>query len=97
MLSHFSPRRTERRLEPRWANNARQMNTHILPALVDGAIPFLGGLYGTFLGFRWIGPKAGENLAYDRRYEMYFRWFKWGGPFLMAFGIFLFVEDIMRQ
>jgi len=69
------------------------MNKDLIPALIDGAIPFFGGLYMTLLAFRWIGPKAGENSAYDRRYAIIHR-LEWGGPFLMALGVLLVVKDV---
>ena len=72
------------------------MDPRTIGALVDSAIPFLGGLYATFLGFRWIGPKAGENFTYDRRHDMYFHWFKWGGPLLMGFAVFQFVAHLLK-
>ena len=70
------------------------MNSHLLASLVDGAIPFLGGLYLTLLAHRWVGPKPGQNPKYDGTYESYIRWGKWGGPLLMLFGVYIFIKDL---
>ena len=73
------------------------MNANLIAGLVDAAIPFLGGLYATLLGNRIIGKKPGVDPNYDQKLERLVPFFKFGGPFLMVFGMFLVLKDLMSK
>ena len=57
--------------------------------ILEGAVMFLGGLYGTLLGFRIAGKKPGADPKWDAWYEKFGRHLKWLGPALMVFAILL--------
>jgi len=53
------------------------------PAIVDGGIPFVGGLYATAVGLRRAPASAPVSAAARLRPHL-----KWLGPLLVAFGLF---------
>jgi hypothetical protein len=51
-------------------------------ALIEGIIPILTGLYATALGYGWVTTPSVRAKAFVPH-------FKWIGPFLVFFGVFL--------
>ena len=66
------------------------MTQEIVVALVQASIPFLGGLYGTLLAYRVLGKRPGQDMRWDQWYQRFGRHFRYVGPLLMLFGVFLF-------
>jgi hypothetical protein len=60
--------------------------------LVNGTIPFLGGVYATLLAFRVVGPRPGVNPKQDEWHRRWGGFMRAGGPMLILFGIFLWVS-----
>jgi hypothetical protein len=58
-------------------------------ALVEAAIPLLGGLYATLMGFQVIGGRKGDP-KYEAWHARIGRHLKWLGPVVMASGVLLF-------
>jgi hypothetical protein len=59
---------------------------------VDGAIPFLGGVFVTLMAFRVIGPKPGVNPKQDEWHRRWGGFMRVGGPMLVVFAVFLWVK-----
>ncbi len=55
--------------------------------LVNGVIPFLGGIYAALLGFRVLGKKNGVNERYDEWHRKYAKFLKVLGPILSLWGL----------
>jgi hypothetical protein len=72
------------------------MNARLIASLIDGAIPFAGGVYITLLGFRVVGKKLGANSRFDDWMSRFGKFFRIGGPLLIAFGVFQAVFGIVR-
>jgi len=72
------------------------MQAETIGALVNGAIPILGGLYVTLLGFRVVGKKPGESLQYDEWHRKHGGKLKVLGPLVALFGLFFTVLGILR-
>jgi hypothetical protein len=64
--------------------------------LIDKAIPFLGGLYCTLLGFRILGKKPGVSANYDAWYDRHAGKLRVLGPFLMVGSAFFVVRAIIQ-
>jgi len=64
--------------------------------LVNGAIPFFGGIYATLLGFRVLGKKPGANPKYDEWHNRFGGLLKVLGPFLVLFGLFLGFKSVFE-
>jgi hypothetical protein len=64
------------------------MRPEAIAALVEGGIPFFGGVYATLLGYRLVGKKPGQDARFDERLVKYGRWLRILGPFLVLFGVF---------
>jgi hypothetical protein len=62
--------------------------------LLNGAIPVLGGIYATLVGFRLIGKKPGVNTKYDDWHNRYGLLLKILGPLTVLFGMFLWVNGL---
>jgi hypothetical protein len=73
------------------------MDPKIFASVVEGGIPFSGGLFGTLLAYRVIGKKLGEDASYDELHQKYWTWFRWGGPLLMAFGVFQVIAGVLMH
>jgi hypothetical protein len=71
------------------------MRPEAIAGLVEGAIPFFGGIYATLLGHRIVGKKPGEDLRYDQWHERFGPMFRILGPFMVIFGIFLAIKGIV--
>ena len=71
------------------------MRPEVIAAIVDGGIPFLGGIYATLMGFRVIGKRPGESVKYDQWYERFGTTFKVLGPLLIAFGLIQMARGIV--
>lgn len=56
---------------------------------------FFGGLYGTLIGFRYVGKRPGESDAYDRMHATFGRRLRIFGPFVMLFGITLAASSLL--
>lgn len=66
-------------------------------AVIDGLITLAGGIFATLLGYRIIWKKKGENLSYDLWHERRCGLlFKIGGPFLIAFCLYMVVTGWIR-
>jgi hypothetical protein len=65
------------------------MRSEMVGHLIDGAIPFFGGIYATLLGFRVLGKKSGVNPKYDQWHKRLGGLLKVLGPSLVLFGLFL--------
>jgi len=71
------------------------MGPEAVAALVEGCIPFFGGIVGTLYGYRILGKKPGQNPALDAWHA------KWGwmlkvlGPLVALFGVYLAVHGIL--
>jgi hypothetical protein len=61
------------------------------PALVDGGIPFVGGLYATAVGLRPAPAAAPSRWAARLRPHL-----RWMGPLLVLFGLFNGWQDHLR-
>lgn len=72
------------------------MRPEVIGALVDGAIPFFGGIYATLLGFRVLGKKPGVSPKYDEWHRRFGGLMKILGPLLVLFGLFLWISGIAR-
>ena len=70
------------------------MTADQIGALVDGAIPFLGGLYVTLLSFRIVGKKLGKDDRCDHWHERFGGVMKIVGPLLMIFGVFRTISSL---
>ena len=71
------------------------MSPEAIGELVNGAIPFLGGIYITLLGFRKVGKRPGEDLRYDEWHARFETTYKVLGPLLVVFGLFLAVRGLI--
>jgi hypothetical protein len=71
------------------------MSPKLIAALVDSGIPFCAGIYCTLLGYRIVGKKPGEDAKFDAWYARFGGFMKIGGPFLIVFGIFQFLREIL--
>lgn len=67
------------------------MNAKTVAALVELAIPLLGGLYATLMGFQIVGRKPSTDLKYLAWQQRWGRHLKWLGPLVMIFGVLQFV------
>jgi hypothetical protein len=65
------------------------MNSEQITNLVDLAIPMAGGVYGTLLGLRVVGPKLGSNEKFDAMHAKWIKHFKWLGPLLIVITVLL--------
>ena len=65
------------------------MNPDVFGELVNAAIPFLGGIYATLLGYRVVGTKPGTSIRADEWHTRFDRMFRILGPLLMLFGLSL--------
>jgi hypothetical protein len=73
------------------------MRPEHIGVLVEGVIPFLGGIYATLLGFRVVGPKPGVNPRTDDWHRRWGRFMRLGGPLIVVFGFFLWVKGIISH
>ena len=72
------------------------MRPETVAALVNGAIPFLGGIYATLIAYRVLGKKPGQSPRYDEWHGKYAGMLKVLGPLMIVFGVFLAVQGILR-
>jgi hypothetical protein len=86
-LLSFGVRRRER----------KGMRAEMVGELVNGAIPFFGGIFATLLGFRVLGRKPGANLKYDEWHNRFGTLLKVLGPLLVLFGVFLWIKGIVPE
>jgi len=55
---------------------------------IDIAIRISGGILATLIGFRYLGPKPGENERFDSLHKRWLRHLKWLGPLsILIFGL----------
>jgi hypothetical protein len=71
------------------------MHPATLAAVIEGAIPFFGGLYGTLLAYRVIGKKPRQDARVDEWHLKYGRMLKVLGPLVALFGVFLAVRGLV--
>ena len=71
------------------------MNPKMIGALVDGAIPLVGGIYFTLLALRVVGKKPGESVKFDQWYDRFGMSFKVLGPALIVFGIIQMLRGLL--
>jgi hypothetical protein len=69
----------------------------VLEGLIKLAVLFGGGLYAVLLGFRVVGRRPGQNLAYDRCHGRYATTFKVSGALMMAVGIVLAAMSFLKH
>ncbi len=67
------------------------MNPKTVAALIELAIPLLGGLYATLLGFQVVGRSPSDDPKYRAWRQRWGRHLKWLGPLVMIFGVLQFV------
>jgi hypothetical protein len=72
------------------------MRPEVVGELVNGAIPFFGGLYATLLGYRLVGKPRGVDFKYDQWHERFGSMLRILGPVLILFGLFLAISGIVR-
>jgi hypothetical protein len=72
------------------------MRPEVVGALVNGAIPFFGGIYATLLAYGVLGKKPGQSPRYDEWHRKYAGMLKVLGPLVTLFGVFLAVQGILR-
>jgi hypothetical protein len=72
------------------------VNARLIASLIDGSIMFIFGGYIALLGFRVVGKKPGTRPRLDEWMSRFGKFFKIGGPLLMAFGVFQAVFGIVR-
>jgi hypothetical protein len=65
------------------------MDAKTVAALVEAAIPLLGGLYAALLGFQVVGRRTNDP-KYDAWYAKWGRHLKWLGPAVMASGVLVY-------
>jgi hypothetical protein len=70
------------------------MRPGAIAALIEGAIPFFGGIYGALLGFRVVGKRPGQDARYDERLGKYGHLLKILGPLVALYGIFLALSGL---
>lgn len=73
------------------------MNPDFFGELVNGAIPMLGGIYLTLLGFRQTGKQPGVSPSFDEWHRRYGRLLKVIGPALILFGPGLWLMNWARM
>lgn len=73
------------------------MNPDFFGELVNGAIPLLGGIYLTLLGFRRTGKPPGVSPSFDEWHRRYGRLLKVIGPALILFGPGLWLMNWARM
>lgn len=73
------------------------MRPEVVGELVNGAIPFFGGIYATLLGFRVLGKSPGADPKYDEWHHRFGGLLKVLGPLLVLFGLFLWISGIARN
>ena len=73
------------------------MNPDFFGELVNGAIPLLGGIYLTLLGFRRTGKQPGVSPSFDEWHRRYGRLLKVIGPALILFGPGLWLMNWARM
>jgi hypothetical protein len=72
------------------------MRPEVVGSLVEGAIPFFGGIYATLLAYRVLGKKPGESPRYDEWHAKSARTLKVLGPLVALFGVYLAVKGILQ-
>ncbi len=63
--------------------------------LVEGAIPFVGGVFATLLALRVVGPKPGVNPKQDDWHRRWGGFMRVCGPLLVLFAVFLWVKGFV--
>ncbi|MEA2592952.1 MAG: hypothetical protein QOD62_2783 [Actinomycetota bacterium] len=71
--------------------------SRLVGGMVDAAIPLLGGIYATLLGFRKIGKRPGESINCDLWHQRWDKTFRFFGPILVMFGVYLGTKSIVGQ
>ncbi len=72
------------------------MRPEAMATIIESAIPLLGGIYATLLGFRVVGKKPLESLEYDRWHERFGPMLRVLGPLVVLFGVFQLVLGLAR-
>lgn len=67
------------------------MDSRHVAQLLEFGIMVLGGLYGTALGYRWVGKPPGADPKYDGWHRKYGKMMKWLGPAVAGFGVLLYL------
>lgn len=65
-------------------------------SLIDGVIPFVGGLYFSLLAFRVIGKKPGESAKWDEWHRRYGVLMRVLAPLSCLFGLFVIAQNLLR-
>lgn len=65
--------------------------------LARALIPVIGGIWGTLVGFRYIGRGASNTIDATEWHRRYGRQLKYLGPFLIIFGIFRIGTSILSR
>jgi hypothetical protein len=72
------------------------MRPEAIAALVEGCIPFFGGILGTLYAYRILGKKPGQDPRHDEWHAKWGRLFKVLGPVVALFGVVLAVQGFLR-
>lgn len=72
------------------------MRPSTFAALVDGAIPILGGIWGTLAGYRFIGKQPGESPKHDDWHRRFGPMMRIVGPLLIVFGLFQMARGLAQ-
>lgn len=58
--------------------------------MIEGALMVLGGLIATAYGYGVVSPQPRKPTS-PEQIQRYLRFFRWGGPFLVLFGVLMMV------
>ncbi|WP_169978185.1 hypothetical protein [Tautonia rosea] len=72
-------------------------NPDLFAVIVEATIPIVAGVFATLLGHRVIGKTPGTDFRWDAWHQQYGMVFKVLGPFMVLFGIFLAIVDLLRS
>lgn len=70
------------------------MDLDTIGALLESAIPLLGGVYGSLIGFRKLGKRPGEDEKLDAWHAKHGKVLRWLGPLVALFGVVLAVQAV---
>jgi hypothetical protein len=72
------------------------MGPDAVAALVEGCIPFIGGIVATLYGYRILGKTPGQDPRFDGWHAKWGRMLKVLGPLVALFGVLLATQGLLR-